>query len=69
MVPVVIPSESEQTRMEKLVDQAIAARIRSSDAQDPAIDISMSEIDERSLSEVESDIDDLVSGIYGIDND
>ena len=69
MVPVVIPSESEQTRMEKFVDQAIAARIRSSNAHDPAIDVSMSEIGERSLSKIESDIDELVSDIYEIGDD
>lgn len=68
VVPIVIPSETEQARMEELVDQAIAARIRSSDVHDPAIDVSVDEIDERDLPAVEADIDQLVSRIYGMND-
>ena len=67
LVPIVIPTDEQLSNMEKLVDEAIAIRMREMEITDPVAELSMEDItSSRNISAVESDIDELVSKIYDI---
>jgi hypothetical protein len=66
LVPIVIPTDEQLIRMEQLVDEAIAIRVGDMDVDNPVAELDTIEVaSSRTISAVKSDIDSLVSDIYG----
>lgn len=63
-LPVIIPTNEQMSQMESLVEEAISIRVGEGEIAEPMIDIAPQ--NRRGIDEVISDIDELVTNIYGI---
>ena len=64
MLPVIIPTQEQMSRMESLVKDAIAIRVQENNVSDPMVDINPRNY--VSLDQILTEIDELVIEIYGI---
>jgi hypothetical protein len=65
VVPVVIPTEKQKNKIESLVDEAIAARVRNVGVTDQALNVSIEDTPGRNIVEISDEIDKVVESIYG----
>jgi hypothetical protein len=65
LVPIVIPTDEQLTRMERLVDEAISIRVSELNAESTVAELDTTDVgSSRTIADIEADIDELVSDIY-----